>query len=181
MLSLRCKLMVKQEFKKLGIRYGEVYLGVIELRGAMSVRQHHQLKTNLLAIGLELMDDKRDILVEQIVAIINDIIQHDKNPDQSNYSEVISETVGYNYTNLSKVFSSEKGITIQQYIINRKIERVKELLQNEELNLTEISRKLHYSSVGHLSNQFKKVTGFSPKEYEQKKRIREITHDTGYV
>lgn len=170
MVSLRCKIVVEQELKKLGMLYGDVNLGLIEVRGTISEDQHQHLKMNLLALGLEVLDDKRAILVERIVNVVTEIIQYDDDLPQANYSDVISEKLDYDYTYLSKIFSQEKGVTLQQFIINRKVERVKELLLYAELNLTQISYKLHYSSVGHLSNQFKKITGFSPSVYERLNR-----------
>ncbi len=181
MISHRCKIVVKQELKKLGLRHLNVDLGQVEVTGTITEQQHRNLKFNLLALGLEVMDDKRDILVERIVTVVMDMI-HDDDLPQANYSDIISEKLDYDYTYLSKIFSQEKGITLQQFIINLKVERVKDLLLCEELNLTEISRKLHYSSVGHLSNQFKKVTGYSPTAYEQQHLIRNVNPESaGYM
>lgn len=167
MVSLRCKIVVKQELKKLGLRHLTVDLGIIEIKGAISTQQLYNLKVNLLAMGLEVLDDKKGILVERIVNVVTEIIHCADDLRQSNYSDFISKKLDYDYTYLSKIFSQEKGLTLQQFIINKKVEKVKELLLYDDLNLTEISQKLHYSSVGHLSNQFKKVTGVSPTVYEQ--------------
>ncbi len=182
MISPRCKIVVKQELKKLGLRYLDVDMGLIEVTGIISEQQHRNLKINLLALGLEVMDDKRDILVERIVNIVLEMIHDDNDFPQTNYSDVISEKLDYDYTYLSKVFSQQKGITLQQFIIDCKVGRVKELLLCSELNLTEISQKLHYSSVGHLSNQFRKVTGFSPTAYKQLHLKRNVNLESaGYV
>lgn len=166
MVSLRCKMMVKEELKKLGIRYQEVDLGMVELEEDLSPEQREQLRTNLKRSGLELLDDKRSIIVERIKNVIIDMIHHSDEPPRVNYSDYISEKLGYDYTYLSNIFSEVQGITIQQFIILHKIERVKELLLYDELNLTEIAFRLHYSSAAHLSNQFKKITGLSPSHYK---------------
>lgn len=162
MVSLRCKMMVKEELKKLGLHYVVVELGMVEILEDITQEQHDQLKTNLLKSGLELLDDKKSILIEKIKNVIVEMVHYNDEIPKVNYSDYISQTLHYDYTYLSNVFSEVKGITIQQFIIINKIERVKELLLYDELSLTEISYKLHYSSVGHLSNQFKKITGLSP-------------------
>jgi len=167
MVSLRCKMMVKEDLKKLGIKYAVIELGMIEIFEEITPKQHEQLKANLLKSGLELLDNKKSILIEKIKNVITEMIHYSDELAKVNYSEYISEKLGYDYTYLANTFSEVKGITIQQFIINHKIERVKELLLYDELNLTEISYKLHYSSVAHLSNQFKKVTGLSPSFYKK--------------
>lgn len=166
MVSLRCKMMVKEELKKLGIWYVVVDLGVIEILEEITLEQREQLKTNLRKSGLELLDDKRSVLVESIKNVIIELIHNTDEDMRVNFSDFISEKLGYDYTYLSNVFSEVKGITIQQFIILNKIERVKELLLYNELTLTEIAYRLHYSSVAHLSNQFKKVTGLTPTFYK---------------
>jgi len=172
MVSLRCKMMVKEELKKLGIKYVIVDLGMVEILEDISKKQREQLKVNLLKSGLELLDDKKSILIEKIKNVITEMVHYSDELPKVNYSEYISEKLGYDYTYLANTFSEVKGITIQQFIISHKIERVKELLLYDELNLTEISYKLHYSSVAHLSNQFKKVTGLSPSFYKLLKQKR---------
>lgn len=165
-------MMVKEELKKLGLRYVVVDLGLVEILEDLTEAQHEQLKTNLLKSGLELLDDKKSILIEKIKNVITEMIHHSDEVPVLNYSDFISEKLQYDYTYLSNIFSEVKGITIQQFIIINKIERVKELLLYDELNLTQISHKLHYSSVAHLSNQFKKVTGLSPSFFKQLKQKR---------
>jgi len=169
MVSLRCKMMVKEELKKLGINYKTIDLGLVELLEDITQEQHDQLKINLLKSGLELLDDKKSILIEKIKNVITEMIHYTDEIPKENDSAYISEKLGYDYTYLANIFSEVKGITIQQFIIINKIEKVKELLLYDELNLTEISYKLHYSSVAHLSNQFKKVTGLSPSFYKKLK------------
>ena len=172
MVSLRCKMIVKEELKKLGLRYIIVDLGMVEIMEDLTSDQHEQLKKKLLKSGLELLDDKKSILIEKIKNVITEMIHYSDELPKINYSDFISEKLNYDYTYLSNIFSEVKGITIQQFIIIHKIERVKELLLYDELNLTEISYKLHYSSVSHLSKQFKKVTGLSPTFFKQLKQKR---------
>lgn len=172
MVSLRCKMMVEEELKKLGIHYVRVDLGMVEIMQDITTEQREQLKKNLLNSGLELLDDKKSIIIEKIKNVITEMIHYSDEMPKVNYSDYISEKLGYDYTYLANTFSEVNGITIQQFIINHKIERVKELLLYNELNLTEIAYKLHYSSVAHLSNQFKKVTGLTPSFYKELKQKR---------
>jgi AraC-like DNA-binding protein len=165
-------MMVQEELKKLQLHYVHVDLGTVEIMENITAEQREKLKTNLLKSGLELLDDKKSILIEKIKNVITEMIHYSEELPTTNYSEYISEKLKYDYTYLSNIFSEVKGITIQQFIIINKIERVKELLLYDELNLTEISYKLHYSSVAHLSNQFKKITGLSPSFYRQLKQKR---------
>jgi AraC-like DNA-binding protein len=173
MVSLRCKMMVKEELKKLGLHYATVDLGTVEILEDITQEQRDQLKKNLLRSGLELLDDKKSILIEKIKDVIVEMIHYSDELPEVNYSDYISEKLQQDYTYLSNTFSEVKGITIQQFIIIHKIERVKELILYDELNLTEISYKLHYSSVAHLSNQFKKITGLSPSFYKKLKQKRQ--------
>jgi AraC-like DNA-binding protein len=156
MVSLRCKMMVKEELKKLGLNYIIVDLGMVEILEDITQEQREQLGKNLLKSGLELLEDKKSILIEKIKNLIIEMIHYSDELPNMNYSDYISEKLGYDYTYLANTFSEVKGITIQQFIIIHKIERVKELILYDELNLTEISYKLNYSSPAHLSNQFKK-------------------------
>jgi len=172
MVSLRCKMMVQEELEKLDLLYAVVDLGSVEVLENISPENRAVLKTNLLRSGLELLDDKKAILIEKIKNVIINMIHYSDEIPKVNYSSYISEKLGYDYTYLANTFSEVKGITIQQFIIIHKIEKVKELLLYDELNLTEISYRLHYSSVAHLSNQFKKVTGLTPSFYKQLKQKR---------
>ena len=172
MVSLRCKMMVKDELKKLGIKYVNLELGMVETLEKVSKEQQFALKKNLMKSGLEVLDNKKSILIEKIKNTITEMIHYtDENP-KVNYSDYLSEKLGYDYTYLANTFSEVTGITIQQFIIIHKIEQVKELLIYDELNITEIAFKMHYSSVGHLSNQFKKITGLTPSFYKQVKNKR---------
>lgn len=166
MVSLRCKLMVTSELEKLGLNYTNIELGMVDTREHLTKGQLLKLKKSLALSGLELLDDKKSILISRIKSVIIDMIHYTDEVPKVNYSDYISEKLGYDYTYLSNIFSEVKGITIQHFIINHKIERAKELIMYDELNLTEISYILHYSSVAHLSNQFKKVTGQSPSFYK---------------
>jgi len=154
------------------MKYVFVDLGVVEVMEDITPEQRELLKANLLKSGLELLDDKRSILIEKIKNVITELIHYSDELPRVNYSDYISKKLGYDYTYLSNIFSEVKGTTIQQFIIINKIERVKELLLYDELNLTEIAYKLHYSSVAHLSNQFKKITGLSPSFFKQLKQKR---------
>ena len=166
-------MVVKEELKKLGLHFVSVDLGMVDVMENITQEQHDILKINLRKSGLELLDDKKSILIERIKNVIVDMIHYSDELPKVNYSDYISEKLGYDYTYLSNMFSEVKGITIQQYIIIHKIEKVKELLLYDELTLTEISYQLHYSSVAHLSNQFKKITGLSP-SYFKKLKVKRI-------
>ena len=172
MVSLRCKIVVKQELARLGLHFVNVDLGTIEILEDITESQRNELGKNLKTIGLILLDNKRNIIIAKIKAVIIEMIHYEEELPKINYSEYISEKLGYDYTYLSNTFSEVKGITIQQFIITNKIERAKELLLYEELNLTEISYRLHYSSVSHLSKQFKKVTGLTPSFFKKLKDKR---------
>ncbi len=172
MVSLRCKMMVKEELRKLGLHYVIIELGMVEILEDITEEQRKLLATNLLQSGLELLNDKRAILIDRIKSVIIEMIHYSDDLPAVNYSDYISEKLHHDYTYLSNIFSEVKGITIQQFIIIHKIEKVKELLLYDELNLTQISYKLNYSSVAHLSNQFKKVTGLSPSYFKKLKKRR---------
>ncbi len=162
MVSQRCKMMVKAELLKLGLHTVEVTLGMVEILEDIAPEQRALLKLNLKKSGLELLDDKRSVLVEKVKTVIVDLIQLSNGEVRSNYSDILSEKIGYEYAYLSNVFSEVNGITIQQFIILSKIERIKELLIYDRLSLSEISYLMNYSSVAHLSSQFKKITGLTP-------------------
>lgn len=173
MVSLRCKMVVMEELKKLGLKYVTVELGMVELQDNITSYQHDRLKRNLSKAGLWVLDDKKSILIEKIKIVIIEMIHYADELPEVNYSDYISSKLNLDYTYLSNIFSEVKGITIQQFIILQKIEKIKELLLYDELNITEISYKLNYSSVSHLSNQFKKVTGLSPSFFKKLKQKRQ--------
>lgn len=172
MVSLRCKMVVHQELEVLGIKNAVVDLGTVELLDDITAEQRQILKENLLKTGLEVLDDKKSILIEKIKNVAIEMIHYSDELPKENFSDYISEKLGYDYTYLANTFSEVKGMTLQHFIIINKVEKVKELLLYDELNLTEISYKLNYSSVAHLSNQFKKITGLSPSFYKQLKQKR---------
>jgi AraC-like DNA-binding protein len=177
MVSLRCKMIVKDQLAELGIDYVSVDLGVVQAQKALSSQQRAELNDRLSRFGLELLDDKRSILIEKIKNVIVEMVHYTEEFPAVTYSEYISGKLNYDYTYLSNVFSEVNGITIQEFIIRHKIERVKELLLYDELTLTEIATKLRYSSIGHLSNQFKKVTGLSPSFFKKMRKKRNNLED----
>ena len=159
-------MMVMTQLKKLNLHFSEVKLGSVEIIEDITPEQREQLKINLKKSGLELLGDKHSVLVENIITVINEMIHYTDDEPKANYSDHISEKLGYDYTYLTNIFAEVKGITIQHYIILNKIEKVKELILYEDLTLTEIAARMYYSSVGHLSNQFKKITGHTPTFYK---------------
>jgi AraC-like DNA-binding protein len=165
-------MVVKEELKKLGLHFIFVDLGEIEIMESISEIQRAKLRKGLSDSGLELMDDKKAILIERIKNVIIEMVHYSDEMPKVNYSDYISEKLNHDYNYLSNIFSEVKGITIQQFIINHKIERAKELLLYDEYNLTEISYLLNYSSVAHLSNQFKKITGLTPSHFKKLKEKR---------
>jgi AraC-like DNA-binding protein len=172
MVSNRCKMAVKEELKKLGLHFIVVDLGEVEIMETISLDQREKLKVSLLDSGLELMDDKRAVLIEKIKNTIIEMIHHSDEMIKTNFSDYLSAKLNHDYTYLANLFSEVQGTTIEHFIINHKIERIKELIIYDELNITEIAWKMNYSSVAHLSNQFKKVTGLSPSHFKQLKDKR---------
>lgn len=169
MVSNRCKMAVKEELKKLGLHYILVDLGEVKIKETISSEKRELLKLNLHQSGLELMDDKKAMLIEKIKTIIIQMVHHSDEIIKINFSDYLSEKMNHDYTYLSNLFSEAQGTTIEHYIISHKIERIKELIIYGEHNITEIAWKMGYSSVAHLSNQFKKVTGHSPSFFKQLK------------
>jgi AraC-like DNA-binding protein len=167
-------MVVKSELEKLGLHYITVDLGEAVILEEISAEQLASLGKALKKTGLELMDDKRSILVEKIKTIIIELVHYNDEQIKINLSDYLSEKLGLNYTYLANLFSEVKGTTIEQFYLAHKIEKVKELLVYDELNLTEIAWKLHYSSVAHLSNQFKKMTGLTPSHFKNLKHKRRL-------
>ena len=174
MVTNHCKMEVKAELTKLGLHFIVVDLGEIEIMEDLTADQRLRLRDALSGIGYELMDDKRAILIERIIGVIIEMVHNTTDINKLNFSDYLSEKLNHHYTYLSNIFSEVKGITIQQFIIIHKVERIKELLMYDELNLTEISYLLNYSSVAHLSNQFKKITGFSPSHFKSLKERKRL-------
>ena len=175
MVCIRCKMVVKDELEKLGLPYTSVELGEAELQGNISDLKFEQIRQALLRSGLELMDDKKSVLIQKIKNVIIELVHYSDEPLIINFSEYLSQKLRHDYTYLANLFSEVQGITIEKFIIAHKIERVKELLVYDELNLTEISYLMHYSSVAHLSAQFKKVTGLTPSHFKKLKEKRRGT------
>lgn len=174
MVSLRCKMLVKSELEKLGLHYIMVELGEVEIREQLSINKLHELKAALHKSGLELMDDKKSILIEKIKDVIIEMIHYSDELPRIKTSFYLSEKLNHDYTYLANIFSETKGITIEHFILMNKIEKAKELIVYDELSITEIAWKLHYSSVAHLSSQFKKITGLTPTHFKSMKHKRLI-------
>jgi len=174
MVSIRCKIIVRAELEKLGLHTLSVELGEVEIKENISAQKLDQLNAALKTSNLELLDDKRSIIVEKIRKIIVEMVHYSDEFPKINFSDYLSEKLNEHYTTLSHLFSEVRGITIEHYIIAQKIEKAKELITYGEHTLSEIAFKLQYSSVAHLSAQFKKTTGLTPSHFKnmrEKKRI----------
>lgn len=178
MLSIRCQMVVKSKLEKLGLQYSYVKIGEAKLVGDISPVLVEMLKEELKEVGLFLIDNKRSILVERIKNIIIELVHFKEEEIKVNLSEYISDKLDYNYTYLANVFSEENGVSIERFYLTHKIEMVKELIIYDELNLSEISWKMNYSSVAHLSNQFKKYTGLTPTQFRSLNNRKRETLET---
>ena len=167
MVCIRCKMVVREELTKLGLQFGTVELGEVEILEHITLRKHEEFRAALLKSGLELMDDKKSVLIQKIKNIIVELVHYSEEPLSLKFSEFLSQKLSHDYTYLANLFSEVQGTTIEKFFISHKIERVKELLVYDELTLTEIAFQMHYSSVSHLSTQFKKVTGLTPSYFKQ--------------
>lgn len=173
MVCNRCIKVVQEEFSNLGLNIKSIELGSVEIEGQVDFDQLEKIRKVLLDNGFELIDDKKSKIIEKIKTTIIQLIHYQKEKAAHiNISDFISEELGFDYSYLSNLFSSVEGTTIEKYIINQKIEKVKELLVYNELSLSEISYQLGYSSVQHLSNQFKKITGLSPSHFKKLKTLK---------
>ncbi len=166
MVSNRCKLTVKAELKKLGLHFIMVDLGEVEIMEDITGLQRQQLQQSLIDAGFQLMDDKRAVLIEKIKTVVIQMVHHSDELIKVNFSNFLSEKLHYDYTYLANLFSEVQGTTIEQFIISHKVERIKELIIYGELNISEIAWKMNYSSVAHLSHQFKKATGLAPSHFK---------------
>jgi len=166
MVSIRCKMVLKEAFKKVGLHYVTINLGEVEVLEKMTDKQREKLKAILLKSKLELMDDKKAILIERIKNVIVEMVHYLDDLPKTNFSDYLTNILKHDYTYMANIFSETQGTTIEHYIIMHKIEKVKELIIYDELNLSEIAYKLHYSSVSHLSHQFKKITGLTPSYFK---------------
>ena len=169
MVSNRCKMIVKSELEKLGLQFKTINLGEVEITDDLSEENKNLLNINLKKSGLSLIEDKKGILVEKIKNSIIELVHYSENQLSINFSDYLSQKLNYDYTYLANLFSEHQNITIEHYFLSHKIEQVKELLIYDELNITEIADRMHYSSVAHLSNQFKKMTGLTPSAYKHLK------------
>jgi len=165
-------MVVKAELQKLDIQYTALDLGEVEIPNEISAEQHSQIRSNLLLSGLELLDDKKSVLIQQIKNVIIELVHNSDHPLLLKLSEHLSQKLHHDYTYLANLFSEVQGSTIEKFFISHRIERVKELLVYNELSLTEISHNMNYSSVAHLSTQFKKVTGLTPSHFKKLKYKR---------
>jgi AraC-like DNA-binding protein len=172
MVCIRCKMVVKSELEKLGLHYSSVDLGEVEIKGDIPPVKLKHLSSGLKKSGLEVMDDAKSILVEKIKGIIIEQVHYSEEQIKIKLSDYLSNKLNHNYKYLSNLFSEVKGTSIEKFYLSHKIEKVKELLVNDELSLTGIAYKLHYSSVAHLSNQFKKITGLTPSHFKELKHKR---------
>jgi AraC-like DNA-binding protein len=175
MVCIRCEMVVKSELEKIGIQYRSVKIGETEIYNELTAEQRTQFNLALKKSGLELLDDNKSILVEKIKNVIIELVHYNEELIKVNLSDYLREKLGYDYTYLANLFSEVKGTTIEQFFIAHRIERVKELLVYDELNLSEIANKLHYSSSAHLCKQFKKVTGLTPSHFKKLKNARRDT------
>ena len=175
MVCIRCQIVVKAELEKLGLNYAEVKIGEASIIGDLQPEQLDRLDAALRKSGLQLMDNKKSILVEKIKSVIIELVHYTDEQIKVNLSDYLSEKLGYNYAYLANLFMEVKGTTIEKFYLAHKIEKVKELIVYDELNLTEIAEKMHYSSVAHLSNQFKQITGLTPSHFKKLKNIRRET------
>jgi len=172
MVCNRCILVVKNELEKLGFQTLSISLGEVELKNDLSETEKTSLDNHLKTFGFELIDDKKSRLIGQIKSSIIEIIHQNNSELKSNLSDYLSSKLHHDYTYLSNLFSEVEGTTIEKYFIAQKIEKVKELLVYDELSLSEIAYQMNYSSVGYLSNQFKKVTGLTPTHFKNIKEIK---------
>ena len=175
MVSARCKMAVKVVLKKLNLHFVVVDLGEIDLMENISSLQREQLRASLLEEGLELMDDKRAVLIERIKIIVGAFVNQSDQFIKTTFSEHLSSQIGQDYSFLAGLFSEVQGTTLEQYIIAQRVERIKELILYDDLSITEIASKMNYSSVAHLSNQFKKATGMTPTHFKILKSKRQST------
>jgi AraC-like DNA-binding protein len=175
MVCIRCQMVVRSELDKLGLHYREVKIGEADVMEDMLPEQIKEFDKALKKSGLLLMDDKKSILVEKIKSSIIELVHYTEEPLKVNLSDYLSERLNLDYTYLANLFSEVKGTTIEKFFLAHKIEKVKELIVYDELNLTEIAYKMNYSSVAHLSNQFKKVTGLTPSHFKLLKTKRRMS------
>lgn len=177
MLSNRCILSVKEILRDFGLHFVLVELGVVDVMEELDEEQRRRLKVAFINSGFELMDDKRAVLIDRIKQAIIEVVHKSDEVIKVNFSDYLSEKLNHDYTYLANLFSEVQGTTIEHYMIAQKVERIKELITYGDLNITEIAWKMNYSSVAHLSNQFKKMTGLSPSQFKMLKDQRRCPVD----
>ena len=172
MVSNRCIIAVKEAFNNQDLKLNNIKLGEVDVTDYISSDVLIKLKLSLLNIGFELIEDNRSILIERIKNCVIEMVHHSEKSIKVNFSDYLSDNLNHNYTYLANLFSEVQGISIEQFVISHKIERIKELILYDELNITEIADKMNYSSVAHLSGQFKKYTGLTPSYFRKLKMKR---------
>jgi YesN/AraC family two-component response regulator len=171
MVCIRCKMVVKNQLKKISVRNAVVNLGEVSVTDTITDTQLEDFRVGLLKFGLVVLNDKKSTLVDKIKNVIIELVHYKEEPLQVNFSDYLSQTLNHEYTYMANLFSQVEGVNVEHYLITHKIERVKELLVYDKLSLTEISYKLNYSSVAHLCNQFKKITGLTPSHFRKSTAI----------
>lgn len=169
MVCNRCIMMVQHEIEKLGLTIKNIILGEVTFEKELSIDEKKTLETSLISLGFEVIDDRKSRNIEKIKNVIIDLVHNHDNENTNKLSDILKTELHHDYNYLSNLFSEEEGTTIEKYFIAQKIEKVKELLEYDELSLSEIAFQLNYSSVAYLSNQFKKVTGLTPSYFKQLK------------
>ena len=170
MISMRCQVMVKQAFEKLGLHCIRIGMGEVEIaENVISAQQKEALKQMLQREGFDVLDDKKSLLIDKIKSVIIEMVHYEEELPKTKFSYYISEKLNYNYTYLANLFSQAEGSTIESFILCNKIEKAKELIGCNQLSLTEIASKLDYSSIAHFSYQFKKITGVKPSDFKSMK------------
>ncbi|EHQ31021.1 helix-turn-helix domain-containing protein [Mucilaginibacter paludis] len=167
MVCIRCKMVVQEQLKKMSLHHTVVKLGEVEVTDPLTNTQLNEFRTGLLKFGLIVLDDKKSMLIDKIKKVIIELIHYENEPLGINFSVYLSKKLNHEYTYMANLFSEVEGVNVEHYMISHKIERVKELLVYDKLSLTEISYKLSYSSVAHLCNQFKKITGITPSDFKK--------------
>lgn len=177
MVCTRCKMVLKSELEKLGLKPISIELGEVEFSEDLDIDSIKRIEKSLEPFGFTIIDDKKSRVIEKVKTLIVQLIQELDGELKVNFSDYLTERVHYEYNYISNLFSEVEGTTIEKYYIAQKIEKVKELLMYDELSLSEIAYRLHYSSVAHLSNQFKKVTGFAPSHIKKIKNNKRTPLD----
>jgi AraC-like DNA-binding protein len=182
MVSIRCKMIVKEELSKLGLHYTIVELGEVEIIGNISAGQYEQIRAALLKFGLELLEDRKSVLIQKIKSVIIELVHYTEEPLPVKFSIFLSQKLKFSYTYLSNLFSETQGVSIERFYIVHKIERIKELLVYDELSLSEIAHRMNYSSAAHLCAQFKRMTGLTSSDFKHiKNNKRYMLEDLGMV